>query len=76
MDFEDIVSWGLGLVIFIIFLFMLITLGDIGYSIHQDEMRPTFELKKDDWKCTKHHQEVRCIKGCFEHTVCDQWSAK
>lgn len=64
------------LIMIVIMGLVLIGIPDLIYSIYTDGQRPTFELKKDSWACSKSHTEEHCAKGCWTDKVCDQWSAR
>lgn len=85
-------SWGWFDVSFIevlIIAAIVAILGAAGFGIYQDSQRPTFALKKDDWSCTKSHEEstttyinqgdgktIILIPITTYSTVCDNWSRR
>jgi hypothetical protein len=61
-------------------------LGALGYGLYRESLRPSFELKKDDWACSRSHQEsttiymnmgsgnnIMMMPITTWHTVCDEW---
>lgn len=68
-----------GMALFIISVPFLI------YACHQEQKRPTFELKKDDWSCSREHEYVTTtmvmvgkvmVPQTITHHDCIQWSHK
>lgn len=66
-------------------MFILAVSVGLGVAIYRDAERPTFDLKKDEWACTKSHVETTTtmimvgnvlIPNTSTTTVCDQWSRK
>ena len=63
--------------------------GAMVAASYTDSQRPTFTLKKDDWACTKSHQEsittyinqgdgktIILMPITTYSTVCDTWARK
>lgn len=62
-------------------IIITIVLVPVVYLAVVDARRPGFELKKQDWVCTKGHEDTRWIMSGkvlvpMNETVCDQWSRK
>lgn len=47
--FYDAIGWVFGAVMAV----LLAVIGWVIWAAWQDSQRPTFELKRDDWACTK-----------------------
>lgn len=54
-------------------IFIIFSVTVLPYWIYQDENRPTFELKKVEFECTKTHEERHCPKGCYMISICDRY---
>ena len=60
-------------------VFIVGAVGVVGYLIYDDFTSEKFSLRKDEWSCTRSHNETRLMPSGkiivpTVHTVCDQWS--
>lgn len=89
MSGGDILEWfGLHILPWILIIMVSVLIVAIPFGIsawYKDSKRPTFDLKKDDWVCTKFHREASTYyitvgKVLLPQTttteVCDQWTRK
>lgn len=53
--FENVIIWLLGLLLGA----LLLLLGWVGWSAWQDSKRPTFDLNRDDWTCSRSESRTR-----------------
>lgn len=83
-DFMDFFFMKLVMPIMLILAVLLVcSIPFLIYEHYQDSKKPTFELKKSEWSCSKDHKEVRVhhilvgkimVPQYHTQTICDQWS--
>lgn len=53
IDVEDVIMWAVGVLAAVLAAVLLATVGWVLWSAWVESQRPTFELKRDDWACTR-----------------------
>ena len=85
IDIDTIIDWGFYLTMGLMGLMVGAFLIFVPIAIYQEANAETFDLRKDQWACTRSHTETITtllpvgkvlIPSTTTHTVCDQWSRK